>query len=884
MPLTAGTRLGSYVIDAPLGAGGMGEVYRAQDTRLGRDVAIKVLPAHFLDDPDRRARFEREARLLATLNHPNVGAIYGIEEGAASTGATIPALVLELIEGPTLAEMIGTQADRRPLPLDQTLQIAGQIADALDAAHEKSIVHRDLKPGNVKVTPGGVVKVLDFGLARSAAQELPSGEDAVTVAADATSQGMILGTPAYMSPEQARGLAVDKRIDIWAFGCVLYEMLAGRKVFAGPTASDIVAAILHHDPNWSALPPGIPPSIARLLKRCLEKDQKRRLRDIGEARIAIDDALAGAGDVNDAAPLRSKRVRPAVTVTLTAVVIALAAAAAWFVVTRTEWLWRNPLEGAYFERLTSPGTEIDGVISANGQVAAYIADHDGAFDAWITQLGTGVSRNLTSGYFPDLGNDNIPNVGLFPDGSRLWLAIGDGKAGFDDWFVPTLGGTPRKFLAKGVGMAWSPDGTRLAYHEYTPGDPIYVANADGSNPRQLFVDEQGYHCHFLSWSPDGRYLYFVKGLLVTQEMDVWRLPVAGGPPERITRHQTWVVSPVALDDRTVVYSSLAEDGSGPWLYAIDVNRKVPHRIGLGFDQYRRISVSADGRRLLASVANPSGKLWRLPLLDRAAEEKDVAEIAVSNVLAVSPRTAADGILFLSSRGGSSSLWKLQGESVVELWKSLEGGVVSSPAVASDGRIAFTVRRLGRGSLYVLNGDGTGAHVVGGDLNVIGVPSWSPDSKWLAVSVVENRAPRLVKVPVEGGPAMEVVKGFAANPVWSPDGRMIVYTGQNVSVMNPLLAVTPDGKDLPFPKIWVRFGGERFRFTPDSKGLVYLRGDWKRQDFHLLDIASGESRPLSRLEPGYTMNSFDVSSDGRTIVFDRIRDNSDLGLIDLQPRR
>jgi Tol biopolymer transport system component len=660
-------------------------------------------------------------------------------------------------------------------------------------------------------------------------------------------------------------------------------MLTGQKAFAGSTASDIVVAILSREPNWSALP-AVPPAVNRLLRRCLDKDQKRRLRDIGEARIAIDDAATEPVVTRAVAPAAPGRVPPAMLIAGTAVLTAaLAGAAAWLVASRTGW--RNPLEGADFVRLTNfPGTEIDGAISADGKVAAYIADRDGAFDAWVTQLSTGESRNLTSGQFPDLGNENIPNVGLFPDASRLWLAISDGKGGFDDWVVPMFGGAPRRFLAKGVGMTWSTDGSRLAFHEYTEGDPMYVADPDASNPRKIFVDEKGYHCHFLTWSPDGRYLFFVKGLLLTREMDIWRVAVSGGQPERITTHNTWVVSPAAIDARTLMYSSLGEDGSGPWLYAIDVDRRVPHRVGLGAEQYRSVSATADGRRLLASVANPSGRLWRVPLLDRVAEEKEAAPIATSNVLSESPRIGPDGIVFLSSRGGSSSLWKLQGETTIELWKSREGGVVSSPAVAADGRIAVIVRRRGQGYLFVMNGDGAAARQIGGDLNVNGAPSWSPDGKWLAVSVVQNRSPRLFKVPVDNGAPVELVSGFAARPVWSPDGRMIVYTGLNVSVKNPLRAVTPDGKDVPFPPdIWVRSGGDRFRFTPDSRGLVYLQGDWKRQEFHLLDIASGTSRRLTQLEPGYTMNSFDVSPDGKSIVFDRIRDNSDLVLIDLNPR-
>ena len=304
MRLTAGTRLGPHEIAGLLGAGGMGEVYRARDTGLGRDVAIKILPSAFTADPERLARFEREARVLATLNHPHIGAIYSLEEADG-----IRALVLELVEGETLADKllhVSTRTSHVPgLPIAESLPIARQIADALDAAHKKGIIHRDLKPANVKVTPDGVVKVLDFGLARAVAGDgwTPDLTQSPTMTIGGTRDGMILGTAAYMSPEQARGQALDKRTDIWAFGCVLYQMLTGRTAFSGDTVTDTLAAIVGREPDWSALPGTTPASVRRLLQRCLEKDAKRRLDDIGDARVELDDALKA-----ERAPRLSNRV------------------------------------------------------------------------------------------------------------------------------------------------------------------------------------------------------------------------------------------------------------------------------------------------------------------------------------------------------------------------------------------------------------------------------------------------------------------------------------------------------------------------------------------------------------------------------------------------
>src|SRR5712692_2743407 len=300
MALSTGTRLGSYEITAAIGAGGMGEVYQAHDTKLGRDVAVKVLPEAFAHDPERLSRFQREAKMLASLNHPNIAAIYGLEEDAGRNY-----LVMELVPGETLAQRVKREG---PVPVEEALAIAKQIAEALEAAHEKSIIHRDLKPANVKVTPEGKVKVLDFGLAKAfagdGANEDPSNSPTLSLAA--TMQGVILGTAAYMSPEQARGKQVDKRTDIWAFGAVLYELLAGKAAFHGETTTEILAAVLRGEPDWRALPETTPLSIRALLRRCLQKEMNKRARDAGDARIEIEEALAApvTAELSTAAPTK----------------------------------------------------------------------------------------------------------------------------------------------------------------------------------------------------------------------------------------------------------------------------------------------------------------------------------------------------------------------------------------------------------------------------------------------------------------------------------------------------------------------------------------------------------------------------------------------------
>ena len=314
--LKNGTNLGPYEILALLGAGGMGEVYEARDTKLGRSVAIKVLPSAFVDDTERLVRFQREARMLASLNHPNIATIHGLEQAEG-----VHYLVMELVPGETLAERIR----KGPLPLEQALKIASQIAEALEAAHEKGVIHRDLKPANVKVTPEGRVKVLDFGLAKAFVDDTRERSSAPTVTALGTEEGRVLGTPAYMSPEQARGEPVDKRADIWAFGCLLYELLTARKAFRGESLPDTIAAVLEREPDWQALPASTPPKIRDLLRRCLQKDQRRRMRDIGDVRVEIEEASASSVMGRAAGGTKSMRMRRGGALRLGAVLLLLAA-------------------------------------------------------------------------------------------------------------------------------------------------------------------------------------------------------------------------------------------------------------------------------------------------------------------------------------------------------------------------------------------------------------------------------------------------------------------------------------------------------------------------------------------------------------------------------
>ena len=447
MPLSPGAHVGPYEIVSPLGAGGMGEVYRARDRRLQRDVAIKVLPEHLADDRDRLARFEREAQMLAALNHPHIAQIYGLEQSAGAR-----ALVLELVEGETLAELIagrpegrplpddGRVDDRRgrpsgrPMPLDEAVSIARQIAQALEAAHEQGIVHRDLKPANVKITPAGVVKVLDFGLAKLADPGSGAGSSSSMSlsptltspvlrqdisGAGVTGVGAILGTAAYMAPEQARGRSADKRSDVWAFGCVLYEMLTGRRAFQGEDVTDTLASILKSVPDWSALPPDVPPAIRTLLQRCLEKDRAARVGDIAVARFALEEArsLSDSGGVLPAPATPTRPRRPvALLLAIAGMSIlafgALTAAATYWLTTsppaRVSRFEVVPLESQLL--VEPPGTNL--ALTPDGSTLVYHADIGGTPQLLMRRIG---DLDPT----PIRGTEFALNPAISPDGTRL---------------------------------------------------------------------------------------------------------------------------------------------------------------------------------------------------------------------------------------------------------------------------------------------------------------------------------------------------------------------------------------------------------------------------------------------------------------------------------
>jgi WD40 repeat protein len=392
------------------------------------------------------------------------------------------------------------------------------------------------------------------------------------------------------------------------------------------------------------------------------------------------------------------------------------------------------------------------------------------------------------------------------------------------------------------------------------------------------------HHHHLSWSADGRFLYFVRGLPTTDETDIWRTPVLASPPvlpERITTHNSRVAYLAWLDDRTLLYSATAENGSGQWLYALDTTRRIPHRVSSGItEQYLSVSVSnTRPRRLIASVATPVADLWTVPISDRMQTEADVRAFPVPNTGAISPRIAADYLLFLSSKAEPDSVYKLKDGAVTELWKGRDGGVVVAPAASRDGtRICFSAREQGRSHLYVMNSDGTNVRLLTDSFDVRSAASWSPDGKWVAVAGNDGKGTYVFKVPVDGGSPVRLTDEASYNPIWSPDGRFIVYSEPLQGGAFLAKAITPDRAAYSIPDIRVFYAiSTPYQFTPDGSALVFVKPG-PSINFHIVDLKTGREHQLTDLETGSSIRSFDVISDG-TIIFDRLRENSDLALIE-----
>jgi Tol biopolymer transport system component len=522
---------------------------------------------------------------------------------------------------------------------------------------------------------------------------------------------------------------------------------------------------------------------------------------------------------------------------------------------------------------------VEAAISPDGRFVAFISDHDGPFDVWLSQVSTGHLVNLTRGNAGPLPGP-LRSVGFSGDGSEIWM--GGGDVGLRLRLMPLTGGTPRNFLSEeAANLSWSSDGARIAYHTFGNGDPMFVADRTGANARRIFGGLPGLHNHFPTWSPDGRWIYFVHGTPATKEMDLWRIDPTGSNPERLTQLNTDVAYPSPVGNRTVFYVARDGDGSGPWLWAFDLQRKDSRRASVGLEQYTSVQASIDGRRLVATISNPTAGLWSVPILDRLAEERDVKPFTVPTVRALAPRFGGSSLFYLSSLGTGDGLWRFRDGQLTEIWKAADGALLETPAVSPDGgRLAIVLRRSGKRQLHVLSSDGAELQPIAEGIDAQGSSCWSPDGRWIVTGGSGANGPGLFKIQLDGGSPVRLVGGPALNPVWSPDGSLIVYAGTNVSTFAPLLGVRPDGTSVELPHISLRRFGERVRFLPDGKSLIYMQGLLASQDFWMLDLPAMKSRLLTRLQNRASMRTFDITSDGKQIVFDRLRENSHVVMIDL----
>jgi len=744
-----------------------------------------------------------------------------------------------------------------------------------------------VKPDNLYVTSEGRIKILDFGIAKLARPdgEALGGHGSLTE----TEVGTVIGTAGYMSPEQVRGENVDARSDIFSVGTILYEMLTGIPPFTRGTAADTMAAVLKDDPP-DLLSQGVSPALTGIVSRCLEKSREMRFQSGRDLAFSLEVFAQTGAAALPGTPRPAPR--PWRTALATAIALGIAATVVSWLMLTMVGTPADPLAGATFTRLTDwPGTEEGAEISPDGKFVAFLSDRGGRFDLWLSQIGTGHISNLTKDLPPLAGSGFIVRkLGFSGDGSSLWFNAADGKA---LQLMDVIGGTPRTFLGEGANVpAWSPDGNQLVYvFKSNRDDPIYLADRTGANAKRILAPGSLKNNNPV-WSPDGQWIYLVRGLEPQDEMnmDVWRLRATGGAPERLTERRASVNFLAPLDQRTLLYTSRSEDWSGPWLWALDVERKTTRRVFPSIDQYTSVSASRDGRRIVVTVANPTASLWKVPLIDGVVEEeRDVQPFPLSSPTgrALAPRFGGTSLFYLSARGTGDGLWRVQDGQASEVRREVDAALSEPPAVSPDGqRVVVVLRTNGKRHLSIMSADGTNARDLAPTIEVAGASGqgtadWSPDGKWIVTGGRDTNGPGLFKLAADGnGAPVRLISGQAVNPIWSPKGELIVYSGRSIVGQVELLGVRPDdGAPVKLPTVLVRPGG--YRFVPNGSGLVYLPRI-QGLDFWMLDLATGSSRQLTKLGNQGTLRTFDVTPDGKHIVFDRSKQNSDIVLIDLPP--
>ena len=861
MPLDPGTRLGHYEVVSSIGAGGMGEIYRARDTKLERDVAIKVLPEAFADAPDRLARFEREAKLLASLNHPHIAAIHGLEEVDA-----IRFLVLELVPGDTLFERL----QKGPIPLEETLRLAKQIAEALEAAHGKGVIHRDLKPANVKETPDGQIKVLDFGLAKAFDEEPADGvtSNSPTLSAPSTRVGMILGTAAYMSPEQARGIPVDKRSDIFSFGSLVFEMLTGRKTFPGEFVSDTLASVIKSDPDWSGLPPDVPPRLRELLRRCLEKDPNKRRRDIGDVRIEIEEIVAGADALADvvAAPKQAlplwRRALP--------VALALAAGIVLGVVVSIRPEPANPVL-----RYSIPLPEDVSFSSTGRHIVAISPDgkrlaHTGNSQLYLREMDQmeAVPVRGTEGGGGTSGRSPF----FSPDGE--WLGFwAEGKLKK----VTVSGGAPVTLCDAGnpYGASWTEENT-IVYGQGSDG--IWQVSANGGEPELLVELEESELAHGPQLLPGGKAILFTlagssnwddaRTRIVAHSLDTGerRVLIEGGSNARYlpTGHIVYALGatlfavpfdvrsleltggPVSVLDEvrragnftgaaqfslsrsgTLLYVPGGAEGASElvWIDRNGQRAPVTDRRSL----YRWPCISPDGRRLAVEIGTSEGNdIWILDL------ERDTSSRLTVGGQSRSPVWSPDGewVAFRSNRSGTFSVYQRRADFSGEAELLLEDEEdLYLQDWSRDGWLLYMVRgEPGDWDIWAqtLDGSEEPRPVVQSGFRDA-EPSFSPDGRWVVYMSDASGTLEIYVTPFpDSGRRYQISPAGGLDPVWSPQADQIFYTSEGRTWLAVDVTADPEfragsPRELFEAEDYVRIPGRDFDVARDEQGFVVVVG-------------------------------------------------------------
>jgi eukaryotic-like serine/threonine-protein kinase len=817
MAILPGTRLGPYEVLSAIGAGGMGEVYRARDTKLEREVAIKVLPANFVNDPERLARFQREARMLAALNHPGIATIYGLEQADGVT-----CLVMELVPGENLAERLKAG----PLGMDEALKIAVQIAEALEAAHEKNIIHRDLKPANVKVTPEGKVKVLDFGLAKAFEGDATEVDmsNSPTLSRAATMQGVILGTAAYMSPEQARGRTVDKRTDIWAFGCVLYELLTCKKAFDGEDVTEILATVVKTEPDWSLLPEGTPAAIRTLLKRCLRKDKRQRIPDAGAARIEIEDVLSGAAPTEPVAA-RQRQQLPVAWVALAGVLLVAFAALAFVHFRETP-----PPQRVVRFQIPLPEKAMGAIfqLSPDGKSLAFTATEGGRRKLWVrpidslaaqavpgTEDATYVFWSPDSAYLAFFVPGKLKKIALSGGPAQTICDAPDGRGGSwnnegDIIFSPGPGAAILRVSAAGgvptaVTKLVSPDELHR-YPVFLPdnkhflylvslGKPevrgINVGSLDGSPSVHILSDDSSavYAPSEVSGS-NGFLLFRREDTLMAVPFDPARqratgevFPVAEGVGAAgNTNNAAFSISSHGV----LAYATGAVGLRGTEIVWLDRTGKRSGDVG----QQGRISgaaLSPDGKTILTSIFSAGGDTSDLWLLDVAR--------GVSSRITFRPGTSADGIWSpdgstIAFESDNLSIYRKPANGSGKEEMLMSGGINNRPTDWSrDGKYVVYANSIGGASNYNLwllpmEGDHKPVSYLQSPFNEVDA-QFSPDGHWMAYASNESGQPQVYvqSIPASGA-KWQISPAGGVQPRWGRDGKELFY----ISAEQKLMAV------------------------------------------------------------------------------------------------